>query len=169
MICGWLRSGRSALLATVPVAVTALGGTEGKPPLTAAQDLVLSTKTPLGEAAIVLPAGSIITDAEEEGSAMVIRQGPFTARVSRGEIVFPEDAAAETIPTGHEQGRSEAAAGHEPVADETGAGAAVVWPWEEGWNGDWASLWPTGAVLALGAYSLVTTFALLRLRRRGRS
>jgi len=158
---------RTVLLAAVAASGLAVPGRAEEPPaLTAARDLVLVTKTPLGEAAIVLPAGSLLTGAEEDGAEFVIRQGPFTARVPREEIAFPPVAAAESAPDGAGYPVTAGApAIDEPVAEPIRPMAAPVWPWDERWDGDWASLWPAGALVALGAYSLATTIALVFRRR----
>ncbi|MEX1044802.1 MAG: hypothetical protein WEC73_01630 [Chthoniobacterales bacterium] len=138
-------------------------------PPTAAREIILGTKTPLGEANISIAAGSTVTDFAEDGEMILIRRGPFHARVPRDQLVFPTPApdpepspAAEVAPVPEAEPVTSAEAA---VAPPTSAGAAF-WPWEEGWTGDWQRLWPTAAVGLLGLYSLAVTASLLRMRRR---
>jgi hypothetical protein len=149
-------------------ALTHLAAQEPEPP-TAAGEILLGTKTPLGEATIAIPAGSTVGDYAEEGEMIIIRRGPFHARVPRAELVFPvREPDPEPSPTPEVVAAEVVAPDQNPqtaFAPPTSAGAAL-WPWEEGWSGDWQRLWPAAAVLLLGIYSLAVTAALLRRRRR---
>jgi len=60
---------------------------------TANKDLVLSTKTPLGDATVTIPSGTAITNYEAQGGQVKIWQGPFTA------VVATNDVQAEPVPT----------------------------------------------------------------------
>ena len=149
-------------------ALPCVAAQELEPP-TAAGEIILGTKTPLGDATIAIPAGSSVADFTEDGEMIVIRRGPFHARVPRAQLVFPvrepdpePSPAAEVAPareTAPDQNLPTA------VVPPTSAGAAL-WPWEEEWSGDWQRLWPAAAVLLLGLYSLAVTAVLLRRRRR---
>jgi hypothetical protein len=158
------------LLAAVccTIALPRLAAQETEPP-TAAGEILLGTKTPLGEAIIAIPTGSTVGDFVEDGEMILIRRGPFHARVPRAQLVFPvREPDPETSPAPEVAPAQEVAPDHNlqtAVAPRASAGAAL-WPWEEGWSGDWQSLWPAAAVLLLGLYSLAVTAALLRRRRR---
>ena len=116
-----------------------------------ANDTVLRTQTPLGEAAIVWPAGTVLTEPVGSGEEIPVRQGPFTARLDRSDIVFPStpappDPEPETRP---------------PEPDPAPQGAQ-----RPEWLEDWRIVGPAGAAILLGLYSLVATVALVRERRR---
>ena len=137
-------------------------------PATAAVDIILSTTTPLGEAGVRLPAGSVVTGLEEDGAMIVLRQGPFTARVPREAIVFPaETPAPEPSPSVIVAEATDDPVEAVALAEDTPSSPAAVGPWGAGWTGDWKTIWPAGAALVLGGYSLFATVALVRLRRRG--
>lgn len=123
-----------------------------------AKDVILKTTTPLGEAAIVWPAGSVLTEPVGTGEKVIVRQGPFTARLDRADIVFPAPPATPgptpdaVLLSGPEPG---------PGGPEDLAGEGI----QPAWSGDWRIMGPAGAAVLLGMYSLVTTAALVRRRR----
>ncbi|MEX1111159.1 MAG: hypothetical protein WEB31_05110 [Chthoniobacterales bacterium] len=121
---------------------------------TTAKDVRLKTKTPLGDAAIVWPAGSVLTEPVGTAGEIVVRQGPFTARLDRAEVVFPvvPVAAGALLPA--------------PEPDPAlRAGLEGKGP-HPTWFEDWRVLGPAGAAVLLGLYSLATTAALVRGRRK---
>lgn len=163
------RSRSYGLLGVIALAVALPAGhAQEAAPATAAVEIILTTTTPLGEAGLRLPAGSVVTGLEEDGAMIVLRQGPFIARVPREAIVFPaEPPAPEPSPN-----VIVAEAIVDPVeavalAEDAPAAPAAVGPWDAAWAGDWKAIWPAGAALLLGGYSLLATVALVRLRRRG--
>ena len=151
--------------AALGASATKSAAQEGAPPRTA-KDVVLSAKTPLGEASITLPADSAVTNYVEEGASILLRQGPFSANVPREQIIFATNtvtitnAPAEAAPVTTDQ----APPTPDPVPSVTPvnpATALVNLPAE------WETLWPLAVIALLGAYSLFATVALLRTRGRG--
>lgn len=136
-----------SLLATLPCAAQPAGTP------TTAKDILLTTKTPLGDAAIVRPAGSEVTEPVGSEGEIVLREGPFTARIDRADLVFPAPpAAASPAPLQDAAEESQTTVGD----------ASTTVRWQE----DWRILVPAGAALLLGIYSLIVTVALVRRRRR---
>jgi hypothetical protein len=66
--------------------------------LVAVDPIILRTKTPLGDASIILPAGAPLKTFEVQGENIKVWQGPFTAVVPRAGAVAPpaEIATPET-------------------------------------------------------------------------
>lgn len=122
-------------------------------PPTTAKDTLLTTTTPLGEAAIVRPAGSEVTEPVGEGGEIVLREGPFTARLDRTDLVFPAPPPASPAPTTGVARQPEDVDGDLQLQNPA-------------WQEDWRILVPTGAAVLLGIYSIIATVALLRRRRR---
>ena len=112
------------------------------------EDVILKTKTPLGDAAIVWPAGSALTEPVGSGGEIIVRQGPFSGSLDRADLVFPAPSAPSPEP------------GPEAAADPAGGPAPPLW------FEDWRILGPAGAAVLLGLYSLVATVALVRGHRR---
>lgn len=162
------RATLPTVLIAIALRVSSPDGTaqEAIPPRTA-EEVVLSTKTPLGEASIVLPANSAVTDYDEEGAMMLLRQGPFAARVPREEIIFVTNATAFT--TAPEEPAPLAAEQAAPMPEpeqsinQTNPAPAAHWP---DLPAEWKKHWPVAAIALLGSYSLFATFALLRTRGR---
>lgn len=134
-----------------------------KAPPRLAEDVVLSTKTPLGEASISLAEGSEVTDFSEEGDAVRLQQGPFTATVPRAQLDFgadvtvaPEAAPVEDAP---------ASPPPTPVPVANTAEPVIASPWED-ILAEWKTYLPIAAAVLLGVYALFVTLALSRLRRR---
>jgi len=132
-------------LATLPCAAQPSGAP------TTAKDIALTTTTPLGEAAIVRPAGSEVTEPVGSHGEIELRQGPFTARIDRADLVFPAPPAVAS-PT------------PEPASKPQGTAGGLSG--DARWQEDWRILAPTGAAVLLGIYSVITTVALVRRRRR---
>ena len=139
------------------------GAAQETEPPTTAEDVILSTKTPLGEASIVLPAGTAVTVPIGDEQKVTLRQGPFSTVIGRDQLVFPAPS-----PT-----PGPASADSSPVPpDEAASTPAVSWtaaepmssalPWPE----DWRTPVLAGAAILFGAYSVFTTAALIRRRRR---
>ena len=132
-------------LATLPCAAQ-----PPAPPITV-EDILLTTKTPLGEAAIIRPAGSVVTEPVGADGKIVLQEGPFTAQIDRADLVFPVPPAPSPAP-------GTAAAESPSTTAESSKQAR--------WQDDWRILVPTGTAVALGIYSLVATVALVRRHRR---
>lgn len=133
---------------------------------TTAEDVILTTKTPLGEASIVLPAGATVTVPVGEEQEVVLREGPFHAAVEREHLVFPTPTptatpvpAAVDVPSaaGEAESSQPAVSWNEPDA------MASLMPWPE----DWRVPALAGAAVLFGVYSVFATAALIRRRRRG--
>jgi hypothetical protein len=151
-----------ALVLSVGLSVPPGAAQETEPPTTA-EDVILTTNTPLGEASIVLPAGAAVTVPVGEEQEVVLREGPFHATVARGELVFPTPTPT-PVPT---------PANTPPAAEETEpTQPAVSWaepdamaslmPWPE----DWRVPALAGAAVLFGVYSVFATAALIRRRRK---
>jgi hypothetical protein len=126
---------------------------------TTAKDVILKTKTPLGEAAIVWPAGSVLTEPVGPGEEIVVRKGPFTARLDRAEVVFPvAPVASGQTPDGVLLPAPESGPARQADLGNQGPHPA--------WFEDWRVLGPAGAAVLLGLYSLAATAALVRGRRK---
>ncbi len=126
---------------------------------TTANDVILKTKTPLGDAAIVWPAGSVLTEPVGTAEEIVVRQGPFTARLDRAEVVFPVAPVA----SGQAPDGALLSAPEPDPARQADLGDKEPHP---AWFKDWRVLGPAGAAVLLGLYSLATTAALVRGRRK---
>jgi hypothetical protein len=151
MIISPLR--RKAALTVISALAIAPCAAQPAAPPTTAKDVLLTTMTPLGEAAIVRPAGSEVTEQVGDDGGIVLQEGPFTARLDRTDLVFPTPPPASPAPA------SDAAR----PAEGVGGGLQVQDP---AWREDWRILVPTGAAALLGIYSIIATVALLRRRRR---
>jgi hypothetical protein len=117
-----------------------------------AKDVLLTTMTPLGEAAIVRPAGSEVTEPAGADGEIVLQEGPFAARLDRTDLVFPAPPASPA-----------------PASDAAGPPEGVAGgsqPDDMAWLEDWRMLVPTGAAVLLGIYAIITTAALFRRRRQ---
>lgn len=142
-----------AFLSALPCAAQPAGAP------TTAKDVILKTKTPLGDATIVWPAGSVLTEPVGAGEEIIVRQGPFTARLDRAEVVFPvAPVASGQTPEGALLPAPES--GPALQADLGGQGPPPAW------FEDWRILGPAGAAVLLGLYSLAATAALVRGRRK---
>jgi hypothetical protein len=142
-----------AFLSALPCAAQPAGAP------TTAKDVILKTKTPLGDAAIVWPAGSVLTEPVGAAQEIIVRQGPFTARLDRAEVVFPvAPVASGQTPEGALLPAPES--GPALQADLGGQGPPPAW------FEDWRILGPAGAAVLLGLYSLAATAALVRGRRK---
>ena len=145
--------GRKAALSVISaLAALPCGAQPAAPPATA-KDVLLTTMTPLGEAVIVRPAGSEVTEQAGADGEIVLQEGPFTARLDREDLVFPTPPQASPAPA------SDAA--RPPEGAEGGSQSDNV-----AWREDWRILVPTGAAVLLGIYAIITTVALFRRRRR---
>ena len=149
MIISPLR--RKAALNVISALAIAPCAAQPAAPPTTAKDVLLTTMTPLGEAAIVRPAGSEVTEQVGDDGGIVLQEGPFTARLDRTDLVVPTPPPASPASD---------AAGH------TGAVAGARHPDDPARREDWRILVPTGAAVVLGIYSIITTVALFRRRRR---
>ncbi|MEY4299603.1 MAG: hypothetical protein RIR25_839 [Verrucomicrobiota bacterium] len=146
--------------------------------LVAVDPIILRTKTPLGDASIILPAGAPLKTFEVQGENIKVWQGPFTAVVPRAGAVAPpaETATPENAPTSA-QAIAASAPPPLPVATmppppaapaprtATAADAAsslLQVLTMENWK-TWAM---PAAVGALAAYALFSTVAWIGLRRR---
>ena len=132
---------------------------------TASKDLLLSTKTPLGEATVTIPAGEAITNYEMQGEQVKIRQGAFTAVVALADVQTsstpapsPEtsptptpEATPASTPTPEPEPAATAAPDPSPASSAAAPNALPDW------------LMPA-AFGALVAYALFATIALLRPR-----
>lgn len=146
---------RNALPAVISILATMTCAAQPAGTPTTAKDILLTTKTPLGEAAIVRPAGSEVTEPFGKNGEIELRQGPFTARIERADLVFPAPPAAPSPAL-----VAEAAAGEPQSVAGTSSGNAR-------WQEDWRILVPTAAAVLLGIYSLIVTVALIRRRWAG--
>lgn len=142
-----------AFLSALPCAAQPIGAP------TTAKDVILKTKTPLGEAAIVWPAGSVLTEPVGTAEEIVVRQGPFTARLDRAEVVFPvAPVASGQTPEGALLPAPESGPARQADLGDKGPHPA--------WFEDWRVLGLAGAAVLLGLYSLAATAALVRGRRK---
>lgn len=137
---------------------------------TASKDLLLSTKTPLGEATVTIPAGAAITNYEVQGEQVKIRQGAFTAVVALADVQTPPTPAPspEASPTPTPEATPASTPTPEPEPSATAAPEPSPASSVAGLDSlpDW--LVPA-AFGALAAYALFATIALLRPRGRRRS
>ena len=136
----------------------------------ASKDLPLSTKTPLGEATVVIPAGKAITNYEIQGEQVKIRQGAFTAVVALTDLQTSPTPApspeASPTPTPEATPASTPTPEPEPSATEAPDASPASSAAEPNGLPDW--LVPA-AFGALAAYALFATIALLRPRGGRRS
>ena len=146
------RLRKAALTVISALAAVPCAAQPAAPPTTA-KDTLLTTTTPLGEAAIVLPAGSEVTEPVGANGEIVLQEGPFTARLERTDLVFPAPLPASPAPTSDAVSTPEGADGGLQLQDPA-------------WQEDWRVLVPSGAAALLGIYSIIATVALLRRRRR---
>ena len=144
--------GRKAALSVISALATLPCGAQPAGPPTTAKDVLLTTMTPLGEAAIVRTAGSEVTEPAGADGEIVLREGPFTARLDRTDLVFPTPPASPAPASNAARPREGVAGGSE--SDDMA------------WQEDWRILVPTGAAVLLGIYSIIATVGLLRRRRR---
>lgn len=155
---------RRQLAIVIAIGLPVLPGTaqETEPPTTA-EDVILSTTTPLGEASIVLPAGTAVTVPLGEEEEVTLREGPFSTVIKRDQLAFPspsptpEPASADSSPVPPDEAASTPAVSW--TAAEP-ASSAMAWP------EDWRTPVLAGAAILFGAYSVFTTSALVRRRRR---
>lgn len=138
-----------------------------KVPPRLAEDVVLSTKTPLGEASITLPADAEVKDFVEEGDEVVVRQGPFAATIPRTLLNFGAVVAAtpEAPAPPVESAPAAVATTPEPVPSPSPTETASAAPWDNV-LAEWQTFLPLAAAVVLGAYALFATLMLWRLRRR---
>jgi hypothetical protein len=147
-------------LLLLPV-LAARGEEDPEAPRTA-EEIVLRTTTPLGEAAIVWPAGTVLENFEEQDELILLQQGPFSATVSRDLIIFPEpEPEPEVVLEEEAEIATEAvqAVPAETPSPDVAATLATFIPAE------WRPWLPTAGVVLLGLYALWATVTLLRRRR----
>lgn len=122
-----------------------------------AEAIVLTTKTPLGDATINLPAGTTLTNFELQGDRVKIWQGPFVASIPVSDLPKPTPQPTPTPTPAKEETPMPEAASPPPrtVSGPTNASALGMPPW----------LLPA-VVGALATYALLATAALIRARRR---
>jgi hypothetical protein len=132
-------------------------------PPTTAEDVILTTKTPLGEASIVLPAGAAVTVPFGEEEEVILREGPFHAAVAREDLVFPTPTPTPVPTPANTPPAAEDTEPTQPAVswDEPDAMASLM-PWPE----DWRVPALAGAAVLFGVYSVFATAALIRRRRR---
>ena len=153
-----------ALLLAVCVPVLTVAAQTPQKPATA-KDVILSTKTPLGEASIVMPAGTEVDDPIGDEKEITLREGPFSAPVAREDLVFPPTTPSATA------GKADANASPAPSPAATSQ-PAVSWNDPEAvtagprWFEDWRILVPAVAAALLGLYSIFATVALVRRPKR---
>lgn len=153
---------RATLVLLLAAGVPIVPGAAQNPPAPAtAKDVILSTKTPLGEASIMVPAGTAVTDPIGEEKEITLREGPFSATVAREDLVFPAPPPSEPA------AKTEAGASPAPTPEATSA-PAVSWndpdavtPGQR-WFEDWQVWGPAVAAALLGLYSIFATVALVR-------
>lgn len=164
----------TALVATVILTATTALAQPLTTNLVASKTVVLGTKTPLGEATIALPAGTVLTNCEVLGDKAVIRQGPFAATVALEELQQPSTpppAATAPLPIAADSPAPDTSPS--PPASST----PEATPRESAGSPDEqvpadaiTSRLPDWVVPAAGgalvAYALFTTATLLRTRRR---
>jgi len=140
---------------------------------TAQEDIILGTLTPLGEASITIPAGTVLTNQEAQGDKIRVWQGPFSATVGVEAVQIPqptaesrvqdpapetkqEEPAQKTSPpdTEAEQIPAPPPAEPKPAKVDTETAIAAL--------PEWAIPAAGGALLA---YALFATVALLRSRK----
>ena len=131
---------------------------------TTAKDVIMTTKTPLGEASIMIPAGTAVDDPGGEKQEILLREGPFSAVVKRHDLVFP--VPSPTAPPGPDP--TVASPTPEPASVSV---PAVSWADPDAasgttWPADWRILIPAAAAIFFGLYSIFATVALLRRRKR---
>jgi hypothetical protein len=161
-----LRTKCAALLPGLLLAITAQALAQSAPTnFAATKDLLLSTKTPLGDATVTIPAGTAITNYEMQGAQVKIRQGAFTAVVALADVqAAPTPApAAESAPTPAPEATPTPtpAPATQPSATAAPDAAPANSANETSGLPDW--LMPA-AFGALAAYALFATVALLRPR-----
>ena len=147
------------LLAVCVPVLTATAQTPQRP--ATAKNVILSTKTPLGEASIVMPAGTEVVDPVGGEKEVTLRKGPFSATVAREDLVFPPTTPSATA------ANADASASPAPSPAATSQ-TAVSWNDPEAmtagprWFEDWRILVPAVAAALLGLYSIFATVALVR-------
>jgi len=150
------------LTACVPV-LTVTAQTPQKP--ATAKDVILSTKTPLGDASIVAPKGTEVDDPIGDEKEITLREGPFSATVAREDLVFPAPSPSEpAVKT--DAGVSPApapAASSQPAVSWNDPEAVTAGP---RWFEDSRILVPAIAAALLGLYSIFATVALVRRPKR---
>ena len=162
----FLRARCATLSLCLLVALTAHTLAQSAPTnFTASKDLLLSTKTPLGEATVTIPAGATITNYEMQGEQVKIRQGAFTAVVALADLQTPPAPAPspETSPTP----TPEATPASTPTPEPEPAATAAPDPSPASSAAAPNALpdWLMPAVFGtLVAYALFATIALLRPR-----
>ena len=127
---------------------------------TANKDLVLSTKTPLGDASVTIPSGTAVTNYEVQGGQVRIWQGPFSAVVALADVQPLAAPTPTPTPSPDATQESTPSVAPEPTA-------APQNPTELSASSSSLPDWLLPAVVgALAAYALFATVALLRTRRR---
>lgn len=130
--------------------------------LVAPADLALRTITPLGEAGVVIPKGTALTNFEIQGGQVTIRQGPFSAVVDLA-VLQPAPPAEVPTPTAEPVAATPEPTAEPPatpvptpvdVADMPGIDLSALPPWAL-----------PAACGALGLYALFSTIAWWRARR----
>jgi hypothetical protein len=151
------------LLAVCVPVLTATAQTPQRP--ATAKNVILSTKTPLGEASIVMPAGTEVVDPVGGEKEVTLRKGPFSATVAREDLVFPASSPSATAGTSD---------GGAPPAPSPAATSQPAVSWNDPdavtsgqrWFEDWRILVPVVAAVLLGLYSIFATVALVRRAKR---
>jgi len=138
---------------------------------TAKRDIILSTKTPLGDASVTVPAGTVFTNCEVQGDKAKIWQGPFGATIDLTAVQpMTPDVAARPEPSPAPGANPEPSPAPSPSlapapepqpspSPTTPASLASVASFT---LPDWAL--PAGGG-ALVAYAIFATLALIRARR----
>lgn len=138
----------------------------------ASEDIVLGTKTPLGEANIAIPAGTALTNCEVQGGKARVWQGPFSATVDAG-AVQPDAPSATPTPDSTPSADATPDAAVTPSPAPTAEAPVPEASATPSRLEDLASALPGWAVPAAGgalvAYALFATVALLRPRRPERT
>lgn len=167
----------SLVLAALALAVgsetaKAQAAPESRP--TAKKEIVLGTLTPLGEASITIPAGSVLTNQETQGDKIRIWQGPFSTTVGIEAVQMPqppaENPAQDPSPETKQEECAQKTSPPETAAEQTPAAPPAA-PEPATVDGEPAiAALPEWAVPAAGgallAYAILTTVALLRSRNR---
>jgi hypothetical protein len=128
---------------------------------TANKDLLLSSKTPLGEATMTMPAGTAITNYEMQGAQVKIRQGAFSAIVALADVQTAPAPAPVPETSLSPAPEATPAPAPEPAATAAPKPSPANSAAEPSGLPDW--LMPA-AFGALVAYAFFATIALLRPR-----
>jgi len=145
LICGNSLAQESAITSVAPTNFVTV------------ETIALTTKTPLGDATIDIPAGTTLTNFEVQGDRVKVWQGPFVASVPMASLQKPAPQSTPT-PTPTPQATPVPGASTAPPSsalEETNAALRGVPSW----------LLPA-TVGALATYALLATAALVRARRR---